>query len=277
MRFPLLRRAGFSALSLLVLGLPAPALALTAAQVWEEMQQISERGGLRQRAAVATPGAGTLTLEGVTLISEEDAPRVTTLIDRLTLRELDTGGVEIVYPPQLRILLEDDSGVGIDRAELLLETTDLVTLASGAPGDMSFDTTTPAAVLRLSAFEDDGTAEVSEFTWTFTDLALSSAYGAEIADSAFSVAQMSGAVALSAPEDDSALRLQIALTDYAFSDRGSALLMSPTADTAALLTGQTPYSFESRHARLSLAVGGQIDGVAGGAALSTTGGATRPS
>lgn len=262
-----LRTTGFGSLAAMLLAAASPGWALTTQEVWAEMQRLSERSGIAQRAATETPGRKTLALEGVTLTSDREDTRLTTLIDTLTLRELGADRVEIVYPENLRVLIEDRSNTGMERAELLIDTSGLSTLVSGAPGAMTFAYSADEVDLSLVEFVSRDAVAVSEFAWTLTDLALTTQYTDDLAESEGSVARVSGVLAIASEEDDAELQMRFDATQPSFESSGNVTGLSPSADPSAIFAGDAPYRFESQHDGINLILGSQFDGLAGVALL----------
>jgi hypothetical protein len=266
------RRAGCAALSLLALTLPGPGWTLTVDEVWTEMQAISDRAGITQRAASRASGDGTLTLEGVTLTNIQDSTRITTLVDTLILREVGPDTVEVTYPESLSFLVEEDGPAGFTQAEMALDLTGLTTRVTGAPGDMAFHYTAETALLRLTEFVSDEPVDLPELSLTLSGLDVTTRSGPDLTESAGSATALSGRIAVRATDEDAAFQLRLDATAPGFATSGSALQLSAATGADAFLADPTPYRFESRHGGLTLVMGGQIDGEAGGALFSSTGG-----
>lgn len=171
--------------SLVVLAIATGAnAAVTAEQTWADWQTMMERWG----ATVAFDGTSregdALVVRNLRIVTDRDGTRSQTQMDRLSLRELGDGRVEMTNAPVSRI--ESTSAVeGEDpvHARFRLTEQEARTIASGTPGAVRYDYTAASVLLDgMEATDAEGEPlpfdiafEVRDITGTLEEGATGSA------------------------------------------------------------------------------------------------------
>lgn len=282
-QIPRVSRSGFRAsritVALVALGLglsPGLAQALTAAEVWSEMQRIATESGQTPRAASERGGDGTLTLEGVTIAAGADAGnRTTTLIDSILLTENADGSVGIAYQGAYQIVLESSAPGGLDRAVLDLQTSGLKALATGTVGDLLFQYDADEAALSLSQFAAADRSEIPDFQLSVTDLSLTSRFvGSQNAVDA-EAANLSFVLSIVAPDGAGQIDAEYRLTSPTLQSTGNALALSSASSLEGLLASGVPFAFEFNHSGMALGLSASSQGVSDGLAAEIATGTSR--
>lgn len=266
-----------AALVALGLGLsPGLAQALTAAEVWSEMQRFATESGQTPRAASERGGDGTLTLEGVTIAANTDtANQTTTLIDGIRLTENADGSVGISYQGAYQIVLESSAPGGIDRAVLDLQTSGLSAIATGTVGDLLFQYDANEVALRLSQFAAADRSEIPEFQLSLTDLSMTSRFvGSQNAVDA-SAADLSFVLSVIAPDGMGQMDAEYRLTSPTLQSTGNSLALSSASSLEGLLASGVPFAFEFSHAGMALGLSASTQGTSDGLALEIETGTSR--
>ncbi len=125
---------------------------MTAAEVWQNWKDSAASTGQTVTTTSETVEGNALVVSGVSFVSSEPEVTVKVSIDEVRFTELGDGSVEVTMSPTYPITI--DSGPA-DGVELLVTQTNLRTVASGTPDNVSYSITSDAiAVTTVRATEN---------------------------------------------------------------------------------------------------------------------------
>lgn len=157
-------------MNVLTRGLPMTGVALlmtstgafadvTAQQVWDDWRSGTENiGQLKMTVGSEDYANGVLTVTDLSINMVDDEGEFRTNLPELLFTEQSDGSVAITMSPEQTMMFSgvEDGGAGSFVAHLVVEQTDGVTIASGAPGAMNYEMSIPSVSLRLDQLELDG-------------------------------------------------------------------------------------------------------------------------
>ena len=155
MRHHIGRTAAISAAAILV---PGAALAeLSALDVWGSWKSYIENFGYEIMVESQTTGAGALTLKGMSIEMPVPDATVNLSLDLLEFQERGDGTVAVTMAPDMPFSISGDAGDGssID-ITMILRQTGLSLVASGDPGDVTYDYLAQNMSLDFDKFIVDG-------------------------------------------------------------------------------------------------------------------------
>jgi hypothetical protein len=156
-------------LSLPLLALPAaPALALTAEEVWADWTQLARAADVTIAATTRREG-DRLVVSGISIPVGPPGERVNLQLDRIELQDLPDGRVAVLLPPSFPVTIEGPGNAGPERVILSASAQALSLVVSGIGETAAFDLTAPSMSLALDRIEPP-VDETVEATMAVADL-----------------------------------------------------------------------------------------------------------
>lgn len=150
-------------LCLPVIALPtAPALALTAEEVWADWTRLARAADVTIAATTRREG-DRLVVSGISIPVGPPGERVDLQLDRIELQDLPDGRVAVLLPPRFPVTVEGPGIAGRERVTLSASAPALSLVVSGIGETAAFDLTAPSLTVTLDRIEPpiDETVEVT--------------------------------------------------------------------------------------------------------------------
>lgn len=160
-------RAAFLSLSLAALP-AAPALALTAEEVWADWTRLAREADLTIAATTRREG-DRLVVSNIRIPLGPPSEKVDLQLDRIELQDLPDGRVAVLLPPSFPVTIEGPGDTGPERVILSASAPALSLVVSGIGETAAFDLTAPSLALTLDRVEPPQ-PETIEATMALADL-----------------------------------------------------------------------------------------------------------
>jgi hypothetical protein len=132
--------------------------AMTAAEVWQNWKDFATSTGQVVTTGGETMAGDTLVVSKASFVTSDPEMTVTVAIDELRFQELGDGSVEVTMSPSYPIKFSGTgNGGGTNSGEFLIKQTNLRTIASGTPDNVSYAITSDAISLNSVSVVEDGT------------------------------------------------------------------------------------------------------------------------
>lgn len=137
---------------------------ITADEVWQNWQELSDSYGQTLTAQSEVRQGDTLVITGLSIEQQEDDVSVSGELDEVRFRDLGNGTVEVtmspVYPLTITSTNSDGDEVVID---IEITQTNLRMIAGGTPDSTSYDFTSDAVSVAVTSVTEDGVAVPAKF------------------------------------------------------------------------------------------------------------------
>ena len=135
------------------------AQAMTAAEVWQNWKDFATSTGQTVTTASETMDGDTLVVSEVSFVSSDTEAEITIEIDEVRFMELDDGSVEVTMSPNYPITIDGTGADGAESAvELMVMQTNLRTVASGTPDNVSYTITSDSIAVTTVSVTENGEA-----------------------------------------------------------------------------------------------------------------------
>lgn len=133
--------------------------AMTAAEVWKNWKDFATSTGQTVTTASETMDGDTLVVSGASFVSAEPEATITIAIDEVRFKELGDGSVEVTTSPTYPITISDTASAGAANSmQLMVSQTNLRTVASGTPENVSYAITSDAIAVTTNSVTENGKA-----------------------------------------------------------------------------------------------------------------------
>ena len=133
--------------------------AMTAAEVWKNWKDFATSTGQTVTTASETMDGDTLVVSGASFVSTEPEATITIAIDEVRFKELGDGSVEVTTSPTYPITINDTASAGAANSmQLMVSQTNLRTIASGTPENVSYAITSDAIAVTTNSVTENGKA-----------------------------------------------------------------------------------------------------------------------
>ena len=135
------------------------AQAMTAAEVWKNWKDFATSTGQTVTTASEEMDGDTLVVSEATFVSSDSTAEITVEIDEVRFKELGDGSVEVTMSPSYPITVDGTGSDGTENSmELTVTQTNLRTIASGTPDNVSYAITSDAIAVTTASVMEDGKA-----------------------------------------------------------------------------------------------------------------------
>jgi hypothetical protein len=133
--------------------------AMTAAEVWQNWKDFATSTGQTVTTVSETMEGDTLVVSEASFVSAESEAEITVEIDEVRFKELGDGSVEVTMSPTYPITIDGTGTDGADNSmELTVTQTNLRTVASGTPDNVSYAITSDAIAVTTTSVMEGGKA-----------------------------------------------------------------------------------------------------------------------
>lgn len=131
--------------------------AMTAAEVWQNWKDFSASTGQTVTTTSETMQGDTLVVSGASFVGKDTEATITVAIDEVRFKELGDGSVEVTMSPTYPITINDTASAGAANSmQLTVTQTNMVTIASGTPENVSYAITSDAIGVATTTVTENG-------------------------------------------------------------------------------------------------------------------------
>jgi hypothetical protein len=133
--------------------------AMTAAEVWQNWKDFATSTGQTVTTTSEAVQGNALVVSGASFVMADSEAEVTVAIDELRFMELGDGSVEVTMSPSYPITINGTGDDGsANSAQMMVTQTNLRTVASGTPGNVSYAITSDSIAVTTVSVTENGAA-----------------------------------------------------------------------------------------------------------------------